>query len=275
VSILRHVTAFDAGERQAWAGKVSAYAASFAKLCAHPIPALLDAASVKPGLHLLDVGTGSGSVAAAAVERGLRVTAVDAQPDMVAWTARAVPAADVRVAELPHLPFDDGTFDATVANFVLNHVGRPAAALSELARVTRPGGTVAVTLWAVPAGAGAQLIPCAVEASGARRPDSWPVLPPEENFERTPSGVAELFRAAGLVKKVECQTLAWDHRTSPQEWWSGPASGVASAGQILASSPAEVVAAAKDHYIRLSSGFADPYGQLVLPHRALLAAARV
>lgn len=275
MSIVRRVTAFDTGERRAWAGKASAYAASFAKLCAHPIPALLDAAGVQPGRHLLDVGTGSGSVAAAAVERGLRVTAVDAEPDMVAWTAQAVPAADVKVAELPHLPFDDGTFDATVANFVLNHVGRPAAALSELARVTRPGGSIAVSLWAVPAGAGAQLIPRAIEASGARRPDAWPLLPPEENFERTPPGLAGLFQAAGLASRVDCQILAWDHRTSPQEWWNGPASGVASAGQILASSPAEVVAAAKDHYIRLSAEFADPDGRLVLPYRALLAAARV
>ena len=175
---------------------MSAYAASFAKSCAHPIPALLDAAGVAPGLRLLDVGTGCGSVAAAAAERGARVTAVDAQPDMVAWTAQAVPAADVQVAALPHLLYRDGTFDATVANFVLN-------------------------------------------------------------------------------QRVECRTLAWNHRSSLQEWWSSPASGVASAGQILASCPPEVVATAKEHYIRLSSEFADRHGQLVLPHRALLAVASV
>ena len=66
------VTAFDAGERRAWAGRAEAYAGSFAKLCAYPVPQLLDAAGVKAWVRVLDVGTGSGTVAAAAVERGPR-----------------------------------------------------------------------------------------------------------------------------------------------------------------------------------------------------------
>ena len=136
------MTIFDEQERRTWAGRADAYAGSFAALCAHPVPPLLDVAGVGPGTRLLDAGTGTGTVAAAAADRGALVTAVDADPDMAARTASNVPAADVRVAALPVLPFADGEFDTAVANFVLNHVGRPRAALAELRRVTRPGGRI-------------------------------------------------------------------------------------------------------------------------------------
>lgn len=53
----------DLHERRAWAGKADAYARSFAKLCAHPVGELLDPAAVGAGTRLLDVGTGTGTVA--------------------------------------------------------------------------------------------------------------------------------------------------------------------------------------------------------------------
>ena len=129
------VTAFDAYERRTWAGRAEAFAGSFAQLCAYTVPQLLDAAGVRAGVRVLDVGTGTGTAAVAACRRGAKVTAVDAEPSMVELAARAAPAADVRVAVLPQLPFDDGRFDAVVGNFVLNHVGRPRDALAELRRV--------------------------------------------------------------------------------------------------------------------------------------------
>ncbi|TDC15378.1 class I SAM-dependent methyltransferase [Streptomyces sp. 8K308] len=159
-------TAFDESERRAWAGRAAAYAAGFARLCAHPVPRLLDAAEVGRGTRLLDVGTGTGTAALAAVGRGARVTAVDAEPSMVELAARAAPDVDVRLAALPNLPFEDGEFDAVVGNFVLNHVGRPRAALAELRRVARPGGRLALTVWAVPAGPGQTLLGRAVAAAG-------------------------------------------------------------------------------------------------------------
>jgi SAM-dependent methyltransferase len=268
------VTVFDAGERRAWAGRAEAYAGSFAKLCAYPVPRLLDAAGVEEGVRVLDVGTGPGTVAAAAAERHARVTAVDAQPDMVAWASRAVPVADVRVATLPQLPFEDDEFDAVVGNFVLNHVGTPLAALIEMARVTRPGGRIALTIWAAPAGAGAQLLLRAVQASGAPRPPDLPPFPPEQDFERDESGFAALMSAARL-SRVECRSITWDHRATAEEWWSGPASGVAFVGQVLANSSAETVQEIKAHFDRFSAEFVDVDGRLRLPHRALLARASV
>ncbi|MGP8297812.1 class I SAM-dependent methyltransferase [Streptomyces inhibens] len=164
-------TPFDASERQAWANSADAYEASFGRLCAHPIPRLLDAAGVRAGTRVLDVGTGTGSVAVAAGARGARVTAVDADPGMARRAAYAAPDACAVIAALPQLPFSDGKFDAVVGNFVLNHVGRPRAALDELRRVTRPGGRIALTLWAAPrprgpAAPGQALLGRAVRAAG-------------------------------------------------------------------------------------------------------------
>jgi SAM-dependent methyltransferase len=198
------------------------------------------------------------------------VTAVDAEPGMVARAALAVPDADVRLAALPRLPFTDDEFDAVVGNFVLNHVGRPRQALTELRRVTRPGGRIAVTIWAVPAAAGQALLGRAVRAAGVTRPAHLPTLAPEDDFLRTEQGFAALLKEASLTN-VACETLTWDHQTTLEEWWSGPAAGVATIGQIVTSQDPVVIAEIKNHFESLCTEFAGPGGVLVLPHAALMA----
>ncbi|MGW2628762.1 class I SAM-dependent methyltransferase [Streptomyces chattanoogensis] len=268
------MTAFDESERRAWAGQADAYAGGFAKLCAYPVPRLLDAAGVREGSRALDVGTGTGTVAVAACERGAKVTAVDAEPGMVALAAQTAPAADVRLAGLPRLPFAAAEFDAVVGNFVLNHVGRPRAALAELCRVTRPGGRIAVTIWAAPAAAGQALLGRAVQAAGVTRPAHLPALAPEDDFPRTEEGFAALLGDAGLAD-VCCETVLWGHRTTPEEWWSGPAAGVATIGQIVTGQPPEIIGEIKGHFDSLCAEFTDSDGVLVLPHAALMAYGRV
>jgi SAM-dependent methyltransferase len=113
----------DAYERRLWEGRAAAYERGFARLTAYTAGALLDAAGVAAGTSLLDVGTGPGVVARAAVARGAQVTAVDAEPSMAEAAARNVPGLDVRVAVLPDLPLPDGAFDAVTGNFVINAVG--------------------------------------------------------------------------------------------------------------------------------------------------------
>ncbi|WP_055585149.1 class I SAM-dependent methyltransferase [Peterkaempfera griseoplana] len=267
------MTVFDECERRTWAGRAAAYAGSFAALCAHPVPWLLDAAEVREGVRVLDVGTGTGTVAAAACARGARVTAVDAEPGMVELAARAAPAAEVRVAVLPELPFPDAAFDAVTGNFVLNHVGRPAVALTELRRVVRPGGLIALTIWAAPAAAGQALLGRAVQAAGAVRPPRLPALAPEDDFPRTEDGLCALLGSAGL-RDARCETLRWDHRATAQEWWSGPAAGVASIGQVVVGQAPGVRTEIKRHFDLLSAEFTGPDGLLALPHAALPARAR-
>ncbi|MFG3280788.1 class I SAM-dependent methyltransferase [Streptomyces sp. NPDC048111] len=264
------LTAFDASERRIWAGRAQAYADSFGRLCAHPVPRLLDAARVRDGVRVLDVGTGTGTVAAAALERGARVTGVDAEVSMVELAARAVPQAEFHLAVLPQLPFSEGLFDAVTGNFVLNHVGRPRAVLAELRRVVRPGGRVALTVWASPAGAGQALLGRAAQAAGASRPPHLPALAADDDFPRTTTGLADLLRSAGL-KDVACEPLHWDHRTTAEAWWGGAADGIGTIGQTILSQPEHIRAEIKRRFHLLSAEFALPDGQLALPHAALLA----
>lgn len=269
------VTGFDESERLIWAGRAGAYADGFAKLCAHTVPRLLDVAQVGPGVRMLDVGTGPGTAAAAGCARGASVIAVDAEPSMVELARRTAPAVDVRLAALPELPFDDGTFDAVVGNFVLNHVGRPRNTLTELRRLVRPGGRIALTIWTAPPAPGQALVGRAISAAGAVRPSHLPAgLAAEDDFSRDESGFKGLMESAALRDAV-CETLAWDHRAGAEEWWSrGPAAGVAFGGAFVQAQTPEVRAEIKRYFDLFGAEFADSGGVLTLPHTALLGHAR-
>jgi len=120
--------------------------------------ALVAAVPVGLGDHVLDVATGTGMVAAALVRRtGCRVTALD-QSEQMLGGLRARLAADATLAariepllaQAEALPFPDGAFDALTFTYLLRYVDDPAATLRELARVVKPGGTVAMVEFGVP-----------------------------------------------------------------------------------------------------------------------------
>ena len=104
--------------------------------------------------HVLDVATGTGLVARELLARGYRVTGLDQSAEMLA-RARARFGDDVALVEgsAERLPFADGAFDHLTFTYLLRYVDDPAAILAELARVVRPGGTVAMLEFGVPRGA--------------------------------------------------------------------------------------------------------------------------
>jgi SAM-dependent methyltransferase len=219
---------------------------------------------------VLDVGTGPGTVAAAALARGAEVLAVDAEPSMVALAAANAPGAEVRHAVLPELPFADGSFDAVVANFAINHVEDPWATLVELRRVVRPGGRVAATIWH-DAGNGANaLFNLALDEAGVERP-VLPTLP--VNFARTAEGLRGLLEQTGWAEVVSGE-LAWTHREDPEVWWSGPAGGVANIGLVVTGQTPEMFTRIKSAYDRLAAERVAQDGLIDLPAVALLASGR-
>jgi SAM-dependent methyltransferase len=219
---------------------------------------------------VLDVGTGPGTVAAAALVRGAEVVAVDAEPGMMALAAVNAPGAEVRHAVLPELPFSDGSFDAVVANFVVNHVEDPWAALIELRRVVRPGGRTAVTIWHDTGNEAMTLFNLALDEAGVERP-MYPTLP--VNFARTAEGLRGLLEHAGWAEVVSSE-LAWTHRKDPEVWWSGPAGGVANIGLVVTGQTPEMLARIKSAYDRLAAERAAEDGLVDLPAVALLASGR-
>jgi len=105
------------------------------------------------GGHVLDVATGTGLVAAALLERGFRVTGLDQSREMLARAhERFHGAVDLVEASAAALPFPDATFDHLTFTYLLRYVDDPGATLRELARVVRPGGTIAMLEFAVPRG---------------------------------------------------------------------------------------------------------------------------
>ena len=251
-----------------------AYQRSFAALCAHPAGALLDAAGVGPGHHVLDAGTGPGTVAALADARGAVVVAVDAEPDMLRLARRRVPGVEVRQATLPQLPFAARSFDAAVANFVVNHVGDPVAAVVELRRVVRPGGRIAVTIWPSPQPPLQRLWGQIFDASGAERPTTSPRLDADKDFSRTPDGLSGLLTRAEL-DDVRCDTLTWTHRTDLEDWWSGPVNGIGALGRLMEGQPPTMIIRIRQEYERLVGAYRDDAGLLALPTAALLASGSV
>jgi demethylmenaquinone methyltransferase/2-methoxy-6-polyprenyl-1,4-benzoquinol methylase len=106
------------------------------------------------GDTVLDVATGTGAVARELVRRhGCAVVGVDQSAGMLAEAARRLNGR-VRLVEASAdaLPFADGAFDALTFTYLLRYVDDPAATLRELARVVRPGGTVAGLEFGVPRG---------------------------------------------------------------------------------------------------------------------------
>ena len=119
----------------------------------------LDGATTN-GARILDVGTGSGTLAIRALERWPEalVTAVDASDAMLELAAdearrRLGPPARERLdritAVADRLPFAEAAFDVAVSSFVLQLVPSRSAALREIRRVLRPGGRLAWVTWLV------------------------------------------------------------------------------------------------------------------------------
>ena len=108
-------------------------------------------AGVAGGDRVLDVGSGTGALtdAVAAAAPSSHVTGVDASAAYVAFaqSRRPGPRVQFQVGDAQHLEFADGTFDRTLSLLNLNFVPEPARAVSEMLRVTRPGGTVAAAVW--------------------------------------------------------------------------------------------------------------------------------
>jgi demethylmenaquinone methyltransferase / 2-methoxy-6-polyprenyl-1,4-benzoquinol methylase len=110
-----------------------------------------------PDARVLDVATGTGAVALELVrQHGCAVVGIDRSPEMLAVARRRVAAGGLKTRIELHegraeaLPFPDESFDALTVTYLLRYVDDPAATLRELARVVRPGGTVALLEFGVP-----------------------------------------------------------------------------------------------------------------------------
>jgi SAM-dependent methyltransferase len=107
--------------------------------------ALLRALGPLAGRTVVEVGCGTGRLAALLADRGAVVVGVDADPAMLAVAATRAPRR-LLCADAGRLPLSDAGVDAAVAVATLEFTADPALVLAEMARVTRPGGRLVVAV---------------------------------------------------------------------------------------------------------------------------------
>ena len=192
---------------------------------------LADWLEVAAGQRAVDVGCGPGALTGVLVERlgADHVAAVDPSSSFVEACRSRFPGVDVRLAAAESLPFDGAGFDVAAACLVVHFMTNPVGGLTEMARVTRPGGRVGATVW---------------DLAGGREPMAplWQVMreldPPHPGERGLQGGAAgqleEIFDRAGLedVKGVELAVTV-THPTF-EEWWEPYTLGVGPAGDHVA-----------------------------------------
>jgi SAM-dependent methyltransferase len=176
--------------------------------------------NLPPGSNWVDVGSGTGALSGAILERASPASVVAVEPSAgFRDAARAIlrGRAEVLEGDAARIPLSDAAVDVVVSALVLNFVPDPAAALAEMARVAAPGGVVAGYVWDYADGmqmmrvfwdAAAELDPGAKSLHEAVR---FPLC--------RPAPLAELFKAAGLdrveVAPVDIATPFVDF----QDYW--------------------------------------------------------
>src|SRR6476469_3811293 len=183
----------------------------------------VDRLDLRAGQRLLDMGCGGGRHAFTAMRRGATVVALDYDASELK-EVRATRGAMIEAGEIPEdapggevngdalrLPFPDASFDRIIASEVLEHLWDDTRAISELVRVLRPGGRLAVT---VP----------------SRFPErvSWAI---DYHYHDPPGGHVRIYRQHELETKLE-QAGLWlrgshhAHALHSPYWWLKCAVGV-------------------------------------------------
>jgi demethylmenaquinone methyltransferase/2-methoxy-6-polyprenyl-1,4-benzoquinol methylase len=177
-------------------------------------------------LRMLDVasGTAAVSIALARAVPGRTIVGIDQSTEMLAAGRARVEAAglggriDLREGRAEELPFADGEFDGLTFTYLLRYVDDPAATLRGLARVVKPGGTIAMQEFGLPRGVWRLLweayVRVGLPLAGAVVSPSWhevgSFLGPSIRgfYERLPlDAQLQLWRDAGMAD-VRCRRLS-------------------------------------------------------------------
>ena len=164
------------------------------------------------GTRLLDVGCGTGLALVLAAHRDAVPSGLDISPRLLGVARERLPDADLREGDMESLPFGYAAFDAVVGVNAFQFAGDPRRALSDAARVTRPGGRVVASLFAAPERSQGTVVHEAMSA----------LSPPEQAGDHAPyalsaPGNLEAAMAAAALRVVDSGEVVCRWRYTSRE----------------------------------------------------------
>ena len=249
------------------------YDRAFGHVTAYFMPFLLRAANIAPGMHVLDIATGTGLSAEAALAAAGptgHVVAADVSPAMVERARERLgktPNASVSVEDGQALSFADCSFDAGPCNLGLMFFSDPVRGLSEFRRVLRRGGRVAVSVNTVVE----RSYNHQINAIIARHVPSLAEAVARTFTLGEAARLLSLFNEAGFAD-IETHTVRHTFVLPSFDVYYGPFErGGASTGQALATLPEEIRCAVREEVRR---GLADNGGPIEAEAEYRIASAR-
>jgi ubiquinone/menaquinone biosynthesis C-methylase UbiE len=199
-------------------------------------PAYIPFAGVKNGDRVLDVGTGTGSLAAAleASMPASEVIGVDPSEGFVAYAQRNAKSARVHfeVGDAQALKFKDASFDNSLALLVLNFVPDHDKAIAEMRRVTRPQGIVSACVWDYDSGM--QMLRFFWDEAVALDPTVEPK--DERHMKLSRQGqLGDLWKQAGLINIEEKPLVIDQTYSSFNDYWEPFTKGAGPGGAYVLS----------------------------------------
>ncbi len=248
------------------------YHETFSQITRQAVDVLLDAAGAGPGRRVLDVATGAGYAASAAVARGAEAVGVDFAGSQVELARKTYPNVTFEQGDAAALPFPDESFDCVVNNFGIMHFLNPGASIHEAFRVLKAGGCFAFTSFDEPGKAiGLGIFYGAIQKHGSI--DVGLPVGPNYFMFSDPSTSETSLREAGFegpaVTRVD---LTWRVR-SPDEALTTIQEGTVRAAATLRAQTPEALQAIKAAVRDGIEAYVSSEGGYVLPMPALVASA--
>ncbi len=186
------------------------------------IEGVIDRAAIRPGESVLDLGTGTGSVAlrvASKVGEDGRVIGNDISQEMLGLAAHKAKELDIanvifQEGRAESIPAEDSSFDVVLASLSLMYVIDRGAAAREIARVLRPGGRLIAAVWAAPDECDIVLFQ---QTAGSFAPPP-PVPGVGPGAMADPSDFLEQLSQSGVEAQVETERLGFEFSDFESAW---------------------------------------------------------